>query len=255
MSPGSFNLAEGGSGSYQLSLNTTPTAAPVTISITFDDTQLSVNGSTSPVTIDLSDTTPVTVNFAVLANATLNSTRTVSITHTVSASTAPEYPAGMNAAVNVTITETVAEAAAALPAPPDVPLCEDHNFEAGGVVRSSTSDAVGASINCRVLYQNGAPTQWLGFNLYNAGAIGNQAVLDLGVVQAVDIFSPSGATYFQGGAVCLRGSGTLIWMPASQAPRVPQIIGSYTVPDFPGFTCATLFEPGTLVLVSDNPLD
>jgi hypothetical protein len=44
-------------------------------------------------------------------------------------------------------------------------------------------------------------------------------------------------------------------MPASQSPRVPQIIGSYTVPDFPGFTCATLFEPGTLVLVSQNPLE
>jgi hypothetical protein len=33
------------------------------------------------------------------------------------------------------------------------------------------------------------------------------------------------------------------------------VIGSYSVPEFEGFTCATLFEPGTLVLVSQNPLD
>ena len=137
-----------------------------------------------------------------------------------------------------------------------MPLCEDHNFDEGGVVRSSTSDALGYAINCRVIYQNGVSVQWLGSDMYNAGTIGNQGILDLGVQQAIDIFSPGGMTYFEGGAVfCVRGQGTLIWMPASQAPRVPQIIGSYTVPDFPGFTCATLFEPGTLVLVSQNPME
>ena len=63
-------------------------------------------------------------------------------------------------------------------------------------------------------------------------------------------------TYFEGGAVfCLRGEGTLIWLAASGQPRHAEIIGSYTVPEFPGFTCATLFEPGTLVLVTHNPLD
>ena len=78
----------------------------------------------------------------------------------------------------------------------------------------------------------------------------------LGIMQAVDIFSPAGLTRFEGGAVfCLRGEGTLIWLAASDAPRQAEIIGSYTVPDFPGFTCATLFEPGTLVLVRENPLE
>ena len=75
------------------------------------------------------------------------------------------------------------------------------------------------------------------------------------MIQAIDIFSPVGWTYFEGGAVfCLRGSGTLIWMAAKNTPRVAEIIGSYTVDDFPGFTCATLFEPGTFVLVRENPL-
>ncbi|HLU10538.1 MAG TPA: putative Ig domain-containing protein [Oceanobacillus sp.] len=142
-----------------------------------------------------------------------------------------------------------------VPPPPPTPVCEDHNFAEGGVVRASTVDGIDYAVNCRILYQNGQPTQWLGGNLYNAGAIGIQGVLDLGVIQAVDIFSPVGMTYFEGGAVfCLRGQGTLIWMAAKNAPRVAEIIGSYTVDEFPGFTCSTLFEPGTLVLVRDNPI-
>ncbi|MEP7292307.1 MAG: Ig domain-containing protein, partial [Chloroflexota bacterium] len=149
----------------------------------------------------------------------------------------------------------VIDAGVQLPPPPPTPLCEEHNFDEGGVVRSSTSDANGYAINCRVLYQNGAPTQWLGADLYNGGSIGIEGIFELGVQQAVDIFSPAGMNYFEGGAVfCLRGSGYLIWLAASGQPRVPKIIGSYTVPEFPGFTCATLFEPGTLVLVSVNPV-
>jgi hypothetical protein len=139
---------------------------------------------------------------------------------------------------------------------PPTPLCEDHNFAEGGVVRASTADALGYAINCRVLYQNGQPTSWLGDALYNAGSIGVQGVLDLGIQQAVDIFNPVGRTYFEGGAVfCLRGNGTLIWLAAKNAPRGAEIIGSYLVPEFSGFTCATLFEPGTLVLVRDNLIE
>jgi hypothetical protein len=142
-----------------------------------------------------------------------------------------------------------------VPPPPPTPLCDSHNFDEGGVVRASTSDVEGYAINCRVLYQNGRPTTWLGIDLYNAGSIGVEEIFDLGVVQAIDIFSPSGLTHFTGGAVfCLRGSGTPIWLAASQSPHHAEIIGNYTMPEFPGFTCVTLFEPGTLVLVHQNPM-
>lgn len=142
-----------------------------------------------------------------------------------------------------------------LPVPPPTPLCEDHNFSEDGVVRSSTADAFGHALNCRVLYQNGAPTSWMGGSLYTGGSIGVEGIFDLGVQTAIDIFSPSGVSYFEGGAVfCLKGSGWLIWLAADGAPRVPEIIGSYIVPEWEGFTCATLFEPGTLVLVSQNPV-
>ena len=143
-----------------------------------------------------------------------------------------------------------------LPPPPEVPLCTDHNFSEGGVVRIGLSDALRSAVNCRVLYQNGSSSTWLGFALYGEANLGVEGLTALGVLQAVDIFSPAGLTYFEGGGVfCLRGEGTLIWLASSQCPRHPEIIGSYTVPEFEGFTCATLFEPGTLVLVEHNPFE
>ncbi|HVU13410.1 MAG TPA: hypothetical protein VHD90_19160 [Phototrophicaceae bacterium] len=143
---------------------------------------------------------------------------------------------------------------ASQPPPPATPLCMAQNAVEDGVVRAGVPDAIAYAINCRVLYQNGQVANWLGGDLYNAGSIGIESLLNLGVEQAVDIFSPPGLTYFNGGAVfCLKGEGALIWLAASSSPRHADIIGSYTVPDFPGFTCATLFEPGTLVLVADTP--
>ena len=248
-SPVEFFATEGEIGSYQLALVTIPSVSPVVIRVSFDPAQVTVNGSTSPVDLTFTDQTAQTVTFQVATNSDANSDRNVFITQQVVSSGASEYPVGMNAP---TVTIHIAD----VPPPPPTPLCEDHNFSDGGVVRSSTADALGYALNCRVLYQNGAPTQWLGSDLYNSGSIGIEGVLNLGVIQAIDIFSPAGMTYFQGGAVfCLRGTGTLIWLAASGVPRHAEIIGSYSVPEFPGFTCATLFEPGTLVLVRQNPLD
>jgi hypothetical protein len=191
----------------------------------------------------------VTVTVDVVDSGDVNTDRVTSITHTIISSGAAEYPTTMTLpGVTVNIED--------VPPPPPTPLCEDHNFAEGGVVRASTVDGIDYAVNCRVLYQNGRLTQWLGGDLYNAGSIGIEGVLNLGVQQAVDIFSPVGMTYFNGGAVfCLRGQGTLICLAASGVPRHAEIIGSYEVDDFPGFTCATLFEPGMLVLVRDNPIE
>lgn len=109
-------------------------------------------------------------------------------------------------------------------------------------------------MNCRVLYQNGTSVTWLGGALYSEANLGIAGLLDLDVKQAIDIFSPGRLGYFNGGAVfCLRGEGALIWLAANGQPRYPEIISSCTVPEFPGFTCATLFESGTLMLVSQPP--
>jgi hypothetical protein len=143
-----------------------------------------------------------------------------------------------------------------LPPPPPALTCDQENFDELSGVRTGIPAAIRYAIHCRVLYWNGQTTTWLGGALYGEANLGIPGLHDLGVEQAVDIFSPSGMHYFEGGAVfCLRGEGTLIWLAARHAPRIAEIIGSYTVDDFPGFTCVTLFEPGTLILVRDNPLD
>ncbi len=140
------------------------------------------------------------------------------------------------------------------PPPPTLMYAEDVNFQESSVVMTGIAEHLVDRIVVRVLYEHGVPTQWLGPNLYNIENIGIAGLEQLGIQQAIDFFSPVGLNYFEGGAVfCLQGTGPLIWLAASQMPRHAEIIGSYTVPEFEGFTCATLFEPGTLVLVTDQP--
>jgi hypothetical protein len=141
-----------------------------------------------------------------------------------------------------------------VPPPPPAPLAADVNSNPDSIVRAGIPDALRTDINIREIVSNGEFPQWQGNALTDGGFIGIQGILDLGVLQAVDIFSPTGLRYFEGGIViCLRGEGTLIYLNAKNAPRIPEIVGSYEVDDFPGFTCITLFEPGMLVMVHETP--
>ncbi|MBE2269379.1 MAG: hypothetical protein IAE80_14185, partial [Anaerolinea sp.] len=249
ITPTTLQMTENGAAqTYTITVGTTP-SQPFTLAVVFDVAEVTVNGSsTSPLLLTFSNGGTVVMTVDVVEQAAVNTDRMTTIAHIITTNNTPEYPSSLALpAVTVIISDA--------PPPPPVPTCEAHNFDAGGVVRSSAPDATSYAINCRILYQNGAPTSWLGNPLYSEANLGVPGLLDLGVEQAVDIFSPPGLTYFQDGAVfCLRGSGTLIWLAASGMPRHAEIIGSYTVEPFPGFTCATLFEPGTLVLVSENPL-
>ncbi len=236
-------------GSYTIRLLTPPTAAPITVLVEFPTDQLIVNGNNAPFMLTFTDTTPQTIPFSVLTTLNINTSREISIRHTVIGTSAPEYPIGTQAVVTLSIYDT--------PPPPPAPTCDTENQNPDAVVRTGVPDALAYAINCRVLYHNGGATTWLGSPLYSEANLGIAGLLDLGVQQAVDIFSPppSSLTYFEGGFVmCLRGEGTLIWMAASRSPRVAEIIGSYSVPEFPGLTCTSIFEPGTLILVSENPI-
>src|SRR6185369_18078858 len=73
--------------------------------------------------------------------------------------------------------------------------------------------------------------------------IGNEDVLAQGVIQAVDVFSPNGADG-AGTTICLLGEGSIMFLDASQAPRVPQWLPT----TYDGtYTCATI--PGTGIVV------
>ena len=77
----------------------------------------------------------------------------------------------------------------------------------------------------------------------SAGGVGNQAVIDMGLVNAVDI---SGTVSGQL-TVCLQGTGSMVFLDSAGVPRTPAPIASYIGSS--GTTCATLTTTGTLALV------
>lgn len=103
------------------------------------------------------------------------------------------------------------------------------------VARISAGDA-----SCRLLVQNGRfinpPEQ-----------IGAQNLIDAGVKQAVDIFDPSGTGTAAGAQVCLQGSGRLVFLDASTAPRAQSDLGA----SFNGvYSCGFIPGSGTVVLIN-----
>lgn len=142
-----------------------------------------------------------------------------------------------------------------VPAPPPAPACTNANFEDSDTIRTNfTNDADRAGLNCRVIASDGVYMTWLGSPLTSDANIGNRTVLDLGVIAAVDVFSPGGARGFAGDVnICLKGYGYMIFLDANNAPRVPQLWSAWTTDAFPGYTCTTLYGPGTVVLVRRKP--
>jgi PKD repeat protein/serine/threonine protein phosphatase PrpC len=142
-----------------------------------------------------------------------------------------------------------------LPAPPPATRCTDTNFENPGEIRSHfTNDIDRDQLFCRLIAANGSYMYWFGSPITNAGNVGAQNVLDLGLVAAVDVFSMRGATGFVGDVdICLKGSGYMIYMNVNGAPRVPQLWSAWTTDAFPGYTCTTLYAPGTVILVANKP--
>ena len=47
-----------------------------------------------------------------------------------------------------------------------------------------------------------------------------------------------------------EGSGEMIFADANEAPRIPRQVTAWMTPAFPGYTCATLYTPGSLFLVA-----
>lgn len=141
------------------------------------------------------------------------------------------------ALVNVTSEVAKALQAAALP------VCADLDHDNLQVERLDDAVPEGA-VYCREIARDGE-------FLINPGAIGNRNVIERGVRQAYDLF---GLTV-EGVAVdrfdhaitfCLRGHGSLIFLPAFASPRPAQTPQSYPRGEF---TCARLGSPGIVALV------
>lgn len=123
-----------------------------------------------------------------------------------------------------------------------VPMCSDFDGSSSPVVR--VGFAVGEQAFCRVLFENRQSMSAL------AGAqIGSQDVLSRGVIQAVDVFRSDGGQRLASTAqVCLLGTGTLIFLDATQSPRVPTPLDSMMMD---GYTCAFIANTGTAALVAN----
>ena len=134
--------------------------------------------------------------------------------------------------------------------PPPVALCMDQNFIADSMIRANVPDAIRHTVRCRPIVANGNYTNSPEETPMSSANIGNLEVLQMGVLQAVDVFSPEGLVDLSGVTVCLRGSGTLLHLYG--APRTPHAIPTYPVAAFPGFTCGSIPQTGTLVLVNGS---
>ncbi len=232
------------------SLNPSHVGNSVTFTATVEPYCVGTPTGTVIFTIDLTPTSPITLDGGSQATYTTSALSVGVHSVTVTYSGDDDF----NGSTSDTLTQQVVSEEVPVVVDTLSKLCDQTNFDEDSVVRASVTDGEGYAVNCRLLYKDGSPVQLLNGDPTTSGSIGVEGILRLGVIQAIDIFSPPGMNYFTGGAVfCLKGEGTLIWLAASGIPRHAEIIGSYTVPEFPGYTCATLFEPGTLVLVHDDP--
>lgn len=76
--------------------------------------------------------------------------------------------------------------------------------------------------------------------------VGIQSVIDAGLINAVDIWS----YVSQGAAACIAGSGILVFLDATTAPKAISLIESFQID---GMTCTRINRPGTLALLSSPP--
>ena len=131
-------------------------------------------------------------------------------------------------------------------APLTAPLCADLSGATNPIIRAEVPDGTvtDGSVFCRVIAQNGSFVQ-------DPAEIGNMDVLNQGVIQAVDVFgmthSGAGMARFNSSVrVCLQGGGRLLYLDATTQPRALSELPA--TPDG-GYTCATILNAGTVVLV------
>jgi hypothetical protein len=140
--------------------------------------------------------------------------------------------------------------AAGAAAAPSAPLCADLNGTTTETIRAYVppDTVTDGSVFCRSLVENSVFVQ-------DSAEIGKPEVLERGVIQAVDVFalfhdgSPT-AWFNHAPTICLRGSGTLLYLDATAAPRTVAELPVYVQS---GYTCGSIPNAGTVVLVNDSP--
>jgi hypothetical protein len=138
--------------------------------------------------------------------------------------------------------------------PPPVPNVRDWNFRGDeSPIRTHIPHHLADQVFVRPLVTDGSYGSEFGAT--HSGNIGNSSVLNHTILQAVDVFAQGKIEAFDGDVViCLKGLGEMLFLPdnmlgdANNNPPYQPITAWMTL-HFPGYTCATLYEPGTLVLI------
>ncbi len=127
-----------------------------------------------------------------------------------------------------------------------LPTCADLNH--ANLQTSDTNDAIkDGAVYCREIAGNGS-------YILNPGALGDQSVIDQGVVQAYNVFglTAAGTAVQRFGhpiTVCLQGRGQLLLLPAFAAPHFVETPPVYSSG---GYTCASFSSPGVVALVNEG---
>jgi CSLREA domain-containing protein len=241
-----------GSSSLVISNAGTANLSITSYAITSGAPVLSVTGSSSPITISSGNSTTLTVQCSSVAAGTFNGL--LRVNHNASGT-----PAVYNITCNVTTTPVTATPAVTVtpgPSPTPTPslagLCADLTGQTNPVVRAEIPPGAvpGGSVYCRVLAQDGQFKEGV-----SGERIGNQAVLNLGVIHAVDVYGllPDGISAPDFNApvtVCLLGTGSLVYLNALNAPRPPVILTNASSSG--GYTCGSIPDAGTVVLVQNG---
>ncbi|HEX3051613.1 MAG TPA: SH3 domain-containing protein, partial [Aggregatilineaceae bacterium] len=215
-----------------------------------------IASGTTPITFSLtSGTLPpgLTLSSAGLLSGTPTTTGTFTGVVTATNGVAPD--ATQPFSIQITTSGDGTDPAPYVPTAADharaqAPLCADASGKTSMIIRVDVPPGAitGGSVFCRVLAQDGE------FKA-NAAEIGEQAVLDMGVIQAVDVFGlmHNGSPELRFNLpikVCLQGSGRFLYLDATTSPRAANQLPVSLEGEY---TCATVFNAGLVVLVSGTP--
>ncbi|HML23379.1 MAG TPA: Calx-beta domain-containing protein [Aggregatilinea sp.] len=131
------------------------------------------------------------------------------------------------------------------------PLCADLDGSTSPIIRADVPAGTvpNGSVYCRIITENGVYRSG-----EHTGEVGIQSVLELGVIQAVDVFGLQGdipVPDFTGSInVCLEESGRFLYLDATTAPRVVSELPVWLDGEY---TCASVANAGTVVLVQGAP--
>jgi len=131
--------------------------------------------------------------------------------------------------------------------PKNLPLCADLTGATNPIVRYDIPPQTVSSggVYCRVLAQDSR-------FLVNSAQIGNMDALNLGIIQAVDVFAIliNGSTvqsFNNSIRICLLGTGGFFYLDATQSPRQLQQVASTLEGSY---TCGSVPNAGTVMLTS-----